>query len=253
VTSPLFRRPRAVLFDLDDTLFDHVRATRVALADLRDQEPALGCWSLDEFDRRHRVVLERWHQEVLGGRATIETARISRFRELLEASGGDTDASRASVLAARYRSTYETAWFTVPGAREVIDRLIALEIPIGIVTNNVLVEQRLKLERCALTSCVATLVTSEEIGVQKPDPRIFEAALARLGTSAGETVMVGDAWATDIEGALRAGIRPVWINRFGEDHADARVSMLTSFEPVETAVSVILGGPDLQVRPRHRA
>ncbi len=241
MTRPASRRPRAVLFDLDDTLFDHARATRVALADLRQQEPALDRWSLDEFDRRHRVVLERWHQEVLGGRETIESARIARFRELIEASGGPATADRASVLAARYRSVYETAWFTVPGARDVLDRLVALDIPIGIVTNNVLVEQQLKLERCGLTSRVAALVTSEEIGVQKPDPRIFDAALERLGTSAGDTVMVGDAWATDIEGALRAGIRPVWINRFGEERTDARVVELKSFEPVTEALRAIVG------------
>jgi HAD superfamily hydrolase (TIGR01549 family) len=242
VTPPVPRRPGAVLFDLDDTLFDHARATRVALADVREQEAALGRWSLDEFDRRHRIVLDRWHQEVLGGRATIESARIARFRELIEAAGGDAAIDRASRLASRYRAVYETAWFTVPGASDLVDRLVALDIPIGIVTNNVLVEQRLKLERCGLTSRVATLVTSEEIGVQKPDPRIFDAALERLGTSAADTVMVGDAWATDIEGALRAGIRPVWINRFGEKRTDARVVELKSFEPVSDALRAIVGG-----------
>ena len=49
---------QAVLFDLDDTLFDHAHATRSALAALRDVEPSVAAWSLDEFVDRHDVILE---------------------------------------------------------------------------------------------------------------------------------------------------------------------------------------------------
>lgn len=234
-------RPRAVLFDLDDTLFDHVRATRVALEAVQSGETSLGVWSLDELDRRHRIVLEAWHLEVLAGRATIEHARVSRFAELLRAAGGGDAEERAIALAAKYRSSYETAWFTVPGAREVIDAIAAAGVAIGIVTNNVRIEQELKLRRCALESLNSWLVTSEEVGVQKPDPHIFEVALDRLGIAASDAVMVGDAWGTDIEGARRAGIRAVWLNRFGAASPDPSVAELKSFEPVAEALRVILG------------
>jgi len=49
---------RTLLCDLDDTLFDHSGATREALAVVRAQTAAFQRWSLDEFDRHHRVVLE---------------------------------------------------------------------------------------------------------------------------------------------------------------------------------------------------
>jgi putative hydrolase of the HAD superfamily len=236
-------RPRAVLFDLDDTLFDHVRATRVALEAVQASDRALACWSLDELDRRHRVILEAWHLEVLAGRATIEQARLARFAELLSAAGATAPAEDAVGVAARYRATYETAWFTVPGARELLDAIAADGITIGIVTNNVRVEQELKLRRCALESLSGGLVTSEEVGAQKPDPRIFAVALERLGMQAAEAVMVGDAWGTDIEGALRAGIRPVWLNRFGGRSPNPSVAELSSFEPLAEAWRVIVGTP----------
>jgi putative hydrolase of the HAD superfamily len=235
------RQPRAVLFDLDDTIFDHARATRVALASLRDAEPAFGAWSLDELERRHRVVLEVWHQEVLAGRATIDQARVARFGELIVAAGGPDARDRASTLAAAYRSVYATAWFTVPGAVALIEAIRERGIAVAIVTNNVLVEQQLKLERCGLTSLRATLVTSEEVGQQKPDVRIFQAALDRLGVRSSESVMVGDAWATDIEGAMRSGIRPVWLNRFGEISRDTSVAELRALEPIGHALAVVLG------------
>jgi putative hydrolase of the HAD superfamily len=241
VTGPTVRRPRAVLFDLDDTLFDHARATRVALAAVREVDPALGRWSIDELDRRHRVVLDAWHQEVLAGRASIDHARTRRFAELVDQAGGGGGESGATILASRYRSVYETAWYTVPGARPLLEALTAHGLRMAVVTNNVRAEQQLKLARCGLTSLVEALVTSEEVGVQKPDPRIFHTALDRIGVPAPDAIMVGDAWATDIEGARRAGVRPVWLNRFGDLSLDPSVRELRSFEPLAEALAAIVG------------
>jgi HAD superfamily hydrolase (TIGR01662 family) len=241
VTGPTVRRPRAVLFDLDDTLFDHARATRVALGTLREADPALSRWSIDELDRRHRIVLETWHQEVLAGRASIDQARLARFAELVSQAGGDGAQSRAAALASRYRSLYEVAWYTVAGARALLEALAGQGLRVAIVTNNVRREQQLKLARCGLTSLVEALVTSEEVGVQKPDPKIFQTALDRVGVAAPDAAMVGDAWATDIEGARRAGVRPVWLNRFGDVSPDPSVSELRSFEPLAEALQAIIG------------
>lgn len=241
MSAPIGSLPRAVLFDLDDTLFDHARATRVALAAVQEGDVALRHWSLEELDRRHRVVLETWHQEVLAGRTTIARARVSRFAELVRAAGGEDSVDRAPALAARYRSTYETAWYTVTGAVPLVQAVVARGLKVAVVTNNVLVEQQVKLARCGLTELVDALVTSEEVGLQKPDPAIFRAALGRLGVSASEAVMVGDAWATDIEGARRAGVRAVWLNRFGAVSPDPAVIELRSFEPLDVALGVLFG------------
>jgi putative hydrolase of the HAD superfamily len=241
VTDATVRRPRAVLFDLDDTLFDHARATRVALGTLREVDPALGRWSIDELDRRHRVILEAWHQEVLAGRASIDEARMARFAELVSQAGGDGADGWAAALASRYRSMYETAWYTVAGARPLLEALAGQGLRLAVVTNNVRREQQLKLARCGLTSLVEALVTSEEVGVQKPDPRIFQTALDRVGVSPSDAIMVGDAWATDVEGARRAGVRPVWLNRLRDMSPDPSVSELRSFEPLAEALAVIVG------------
>jgi len=241
VTGPTVRRPRAVLFDLDDTLFDHARATRVALGTLREVDPVFGQWSIDELDRRHRMVLDTWHQEVLAGRTSIDQARIARFAELVVQAGADGGEKRAAVLAGRYRSAYETAWYTVPGARPLLEAIASQGLRVAVVTNNVRREQELKLARCGLTSLVEVLVTSEEVGVQKPDPKIFQTTLDRVGVAAPDAIMVGDAWATDIEGARRAGVRPVWLNRFGEISPDPSVSELRSLEPLAEVLEALVG------------
>src|SRR5262245_46306981 len=194
---------RGILFDLDDTLFDHDRATEHALATLRESEPAFRQWAADELVRRHSVELEAMHLEVLAGRQSIDNARAERFRRLYQAAAGRAAADgHAQYLARGYRTAYEGAWQPVAGAPALLTALRAAGFAIAIVTNNIVVEQQLKLRHCGLDSMIDVLITSEEVGAAKPDVRIFEAALSRLSINAGDAVMIGDAWHTDIAGAL---------------------------------------------------
>ena len=65
-----------------------------------------------------------------------------------------------------------------------------------------------------LESCLDLMVTSREVGANKPEPAIFLAALERAGVSAPEAVYVGDQYQTDVLGARGVGIKPVLIDRF---------------------------------------
>jgi putative hydrolase of the HAD superfamily len=233
--------PRAVLWDLDDTLFDHTHASRCATAELQRAVPDFQCWSIDEFLARHRALLDELHVEVLAGRLTIPDARIERFRRLLVAAACRNPDEIAPGLAGTYRQAYERSWRTVPGAVPLLTALRQQGIRVAIVTNNIVVEQQTKLRHCGLTDLIDSLVTSEEIGAQKPDAKIFHAALEIVGVEPGEAVMVGDAWATDIEGARAAGVRPVWLNRFGAPSRDPAVAELPALEPIATAWRLIVG------------
>jgi putative hydrolase of the HAD superfamily len=231
---------RGILFDLDDTLFDHDRATGSALSALRATEPVFREWAADELVRRHSVELESMHLEVLAGRQSIDNAREERFRRLFEAAAGRTaPAGHAAHLARGYRTAYEGAWQSVAGAPALLAALRHAGFAIAIVTNNIVAEQKLKLRHCGLDSLIDVLITSEEVGAAKPDVRIFEAALSHLKLTAGQTVMIGDAWQTDIAGALTAGIRPIWFNRKGAINPDPAVTELNAFEPTARAIAVI--------------
>lgn len=229
-----------VLSDLDDTLFDHTHATRSALAVARTVAPAFGTWTALELEDRHRDVLDALHLEVLAGRLTIDAARIERFRRLLEAAGADRPATTAIDVAQGYRDAYQHARRPVPGAVAFLEHIRRAGAKVVIVTNNIVREQRQKLVDCGLTGHVDVLVTSEEVGVAKPDRRIFDAALAAVDADAASAVMLGDAWATDIEGARAAGIRPVWFNRFNAALPDQSVAMIDSLEPAADAARIVL-------------
>jgi HAD superfamily hydrolase (TIGR01509 family) len=227
------------LSDLDDTLFDHLHSTRIALARAREVVPALCCWSPSELETRHRSLLEALHLEVLAGRASIEIARVERFRRLLSAAGSNTAAADAPGLARCYREAYERGWQPVAGAVALAEAIKRAGLPLVIVTNNSLAEQTIKLAQCGLTRYVDALVTSEEVGACKPDTEIFNAALERVNVAADAAVMLGDAWATDIEGARGAGIRVVWFNRHAETSPDPTVPEIDSLEPAAHVLEML--------------
>lgn len=233
----------AVLFDLDDTLFDHRATSRAALAALQAGEPALQRLDLDTLERRHVALLEELHEAgVMQGVVPVDEARVERFRRLLEEAGEPPARARALALdvAPRYRAAYAAARRAVPGARALLE-IVRARVRVGVVSNNILTEQEAKLAQLGMRRLVDVLVVSAEEGVSKPDPAIFLATLERLGARAERAVMVGDSWATDVAGAHRAGIRAVWFNRHGEPSPDPSMAIeITALEPAETIASTIL-------------
>lgn len=84
---------------------------------------------------------------------------------------------------------------------------------IGIITNGFTSLQQIRLERTGLRDYFDLLVISEEVGVAKPDPKIFDYALAQAGNPDRDRVlMVGDTAASDILGGINAGLSTCWLN-----------------------------------------
>jgi putative hydrolase of the HAD superfamily len=117
-------------------------------------------------------------------------------------------------------------------------------VRLAVVSNNVSREQREKIRTCRFETYLDAVIISEEVSVAKPDPAIFRLALEMLGTTAEESVMVGDSWQADVAGARGAGIRAVWFNPGGQPRPDARqgVAEIAALEPGGTVASVICGG-----------
>ena len=229
----------AVLFDLDDTLFDHSASVLYALELLRQEEPSLQRKTLLEITAEHRRLLEVMHVEVLAGRLTQDQARIDRMRGIFRFCGEDVREDVAVRAAVLHRERYRRFQQAVPGVVTLLERIRG-RAKIGIVTNNLSEEQRAKLDTCGLTSFIDVMVTSEECGYAKPASEIFQMALHRLECDAGESVMIGDSWETDICGARNAGIRPLWFNRNGSAQPAVQpVEQITSFDPVEPALRLI--------------
>jgi len=235
-------RPKAVLFDLDDTLFDHQYSARCALKDLQQQHPELQKHPLEFLAREDFRLLGEKHPLVLAGTLSLADSRVQRMQGLFVSCGITISVDEAQHFADLRQTIYRKMRRAVPGALPLL-QLLKARVKIGIVTNNFSDEQRDKLHACGLSDFVDALVTSEDARYAKPDPRIFEIALERLDCAASEAVMIGDSWDSDIAGARSAGLRPIWFNREGTDSPSrSAVLEITSLEPAHLIAEQILGG-----------
>jgi HAD superfamily hydrolase (TIGR01549 family) len=237
---PTSSRITTVLFDLDDTLFDHAGTARAALAASTHQLPFADKIVLDELYNRYSELLEEMHPLVLAGQYSYLEARRLRFQRLLAPYGALTSDVEADEFAQFHYTHYRNLRQPIEGALALLEALKP-HYRIGIVTNNRTAEQEDKLDYLGMTHLVDALITSEDVGAPKPDPRIFAVALQRLNAEAAATVMVGDNWTADVLGAIAMGIRPVWLNRFGAARLLTDVEEVTSFEPLAEVVHKIVG------------
>lgn len=232
-----------MLFDLDDTLFDHHGSARAALAEVHRQH--VPHTDFDAFERHHMHFLEEMHLEVLAGRVGLDDARRERFRRVFRALGMELSDEQVTDVAAAYRSGYVAARRSIDGAVELL-RTLSGRARIGIVSNNLLDEQRDKLDFCGFGPFVDELIVSDAFGVSKPDPALFRIALDRLDVGPGEAVMVGDSWAADIVGAHRAGIRAIWYNpsRKPMPSGPTGVVEIQALVPASAIASIVLRNPN---------
>ncbi|MDF7813456.1 HAD family hydrolase [Hymenobacter sp. YC55] len=245
--SPLhFVRPTVVLFDLDDTLFDHANTARAALAVSTAGLPEFQGVDLEQLYQQYSEILEEMHPQVLAGRYSYEEARRLRFQRLLAPYGLGASNAEAEQFAHRHYGHYQSLRRPVPGALPLLEALKP-HFRVGIVTNNRTSEQKEKLAQLGMTHLIDALITSEDVGATKPNPRIYQVALERLQGSPAEAVMVGDNWLADVVGALDMGIRPVWLNRFGGTRALPHVDEITSLEPLSEVLLKITGPVPLPI------
>lgn len=100
----------------------------------------------------------------------------------------------------------------LPGAVSLVNALHG-KVKMGIITNGFTSLQQIRLERTGLRDRFDLLVISEEVGVAKPDPRIFDYALEQAGSpDRSRVLMVGDTAESDILGGINAGLSTCWLN-----------------------------------------
>jgi HAD superfamily hydrolase (TIGR01549 family) len=177
-----------VAFDLDDTLTDWFTGIRLAADAVGDPE-ILDRVQADTWLRRNGVVVDRHHWRI---RHEPESFMAP---ELTEAFLAALDPPLFPDVASTLRDL---------GAR----------VPLALLTNNPFGAET--LNRHGLHADVFQCVVIADPSVRKPDPRAFAPVVASLGFEAGDIAYVGDSVTADIEGALGAGLIPVWIDRWND-------------------------------------
>ena len=184
-----------LLLDLDNTLVDRAAAFcewAEAFYDGRGLRPSEARW------------LVRSDRDGLEGRAQFSRAIAARF--------GLNDAERSAVHADLLLGMVDRMHVD-SATLQALDRARAAGWKAVVVSNGTAAQQERKLVKTGLSDHLDAWVISENAGVAKPDPRIFQMAAEAVGLTLDGAWMIGDSVEADIGGAHSLGLRTVWLSR----------------------------------------
>jgi len=235
---------RTVVFDLDNTLIledaSTLSAIRAAAERCDVDGESLATVVVDTAERlwKNSPVVDwvetfgiSWGEALWGSfggddpglremRAFVGGFRLAVWRGALERLGR-ADAAVTERLAAAYVGARRARETIDPDAEPAL-RDLRRDHRLALVSNGAGDVQREKLSRTPFAPYFEAVVISTEVGVGKPDPRIFTRALAALDAAPGDATMVGDSLQRDVAGARAAGMRTIWLDRTLGDEKDAR-------------------------------
>lgn len=223
-----------LLIDLDDTLWDFRRNSKIAMQEIYNDYELNQYY--DSFESFYDIYMVKNHQlweQYAKGEITKDYLSLERFLYPLRVVGNE-DVELAKKLGKDflYRTTMQTN--LVDGAIETLEYLKAQGHTLSIISNGFVEVQYTKLRRSGLIPYFANVFLSEEIGYQKPDIRFFQAVLDRLNASPSECLVIGDNFQTDIQGAQNANIRAV----FYKNNADLPLNCEFMGQIIENLVEI---------------
>jgi len=191
-----------ILFDADETLFtfDSFGGLQRMFLDYSVT------FTAQDFQDYQAVNKPLWvdYQNGAISALQLQHRRFQGWAERLNVAPGDLNDAFLNAMA--------EICAPLPGAVSLLNALKG-KVKIGIITNGFTALQQRRLERTGLRDYFDLLVISEQVGVAKPDPRIFDYTLELAGNPARDRVlMVGDTAESDILGGMNAGLATCWLN-----------------------------------------
>ncbi|MEV7868108.1 HAD family hydrolase [Streptomyces sp. NPDC088124] len=203
---------RAVLWDIDDTLFDHAGADGAGmLRHLAAEGMTDPAETVDQALGRWREITDAHWLRFAAGETDFPGQRRDRVRAFVGAALGDAE---ADAWFDRYITHYEAAWSLFPDSLAVLD-LLAADYRQAVLSNSSIIIQDRKLRVLGVRDHFEAVLCAAELGVSKPDATAFHAACDALALEPGEVAYVGNEPDIDAGGATAAGLAGVWLDRGG--------------------------------------
>lgn len=204
---------KSVFFDLDNTLIDHTGAEERAFRYCFDECGfARGLYSFENLLEFYRKVNGELWSAYRRGEVTTDVVRRERFRRVLENQFEGTNYEFAPEhVSDVYLHAYDIASLPLDGAKEAIALTKEHSGFIGVITNGFPRQVTRKLEHQGWTATFDVVTISSLVGVAKPHPDVFRAALATRDHDPSQAVYIGDNYEADVMGALGAQWKSVYV------------------------------------------
>lgn len=213
---------KVLLFDADETLFDFKKSERAAFQNAM-LELGVEYEENIHFKIYHDINAAIWREHEQG-LITQDKLKVERFRRFLKEIHFSVDPAN---LANSYMQHLADASILFDDCIELIEGLHK-HYRLSIITNGLTNVQEKRIRKSTVAKYFEDIVISEEIGVSKPNPRIFEHATNNLKfTDKSKILMIGDSLTSDIQGGVNFGIDTCWYN---PNKAENKTSLKPNYE-----------------------
>ncbi len=195
---------KAVVFDLDHTLFDRYETLRLVVPAFRNYF-VLNSGITDEYIYENICWADKQYVHLGWEKILKHLINKGVFKKAPDIN------EYTQCLVSLFRETAVEYIFTKP----ILKKLRADGYKTGIITNGNPVTQNSKIDLLGLREFVDEIIISGEEDYDKPEPEIFEIMAERLGIEPSEMMYVGDNPLNDVEGSRKAGCTPVWVKTTG--------------------------------------
>ncbi|MCH2032224.1 MAG: YjjG family noncanonical pyrimidine nucleotidase [Tenacibaculum sp.] len=195
-----------IFFDLDHTLWDFDKNSGLTFKKIfKEQDIEI---DIDKFLEVYEPInLEYWrlYRDEKIGKVELRYKRLKTTFDKLNFKISDELINQISEDYITYLPMFN---HLLDGAKDLLDYLKD-KYNLHIITNGFEEVQKIKLEKSQINDYFKVVVTSESVGVKKPNPKVFEFALKEANVSANMSIMIGDSLEADVLGALAVGISPI--------------------------------------------
>lgn len=196
-----------IIFDADETLLDFSKAEEFAFKKTmghfnRDYETE---YHFNTYKEINKNIWGEFEKELI----TAEELKEERFRRLFHKMNMNLDPKEVNI---KYIDNLCQGCFILDGALELLNDLKG-KFKLVLITNGLTTVQDARIRKSQIGEFFDAVVISEEVGVAKPNPGIFEFAFKKAGHNNKESaLMVGDSLTSDIRGGVNFGIDTCWYN-----------------------------------------
>ena len=228
-----------IIIDLDDTLYNYQTCHKIALKQvfLNLQEKTNNLISISELDEIYKNINNKLKIELQGTSSSHNKSIY--FKQLLESikinTSIDDNIKNHEYLSLNYNylSTINDLYWSVfydnmvcnEGVKTFLEWNKQIGVKIGVLTDYETEYQIIKLKKLGLIKYIDIVVTSEEVGIEKPSVQMFQTILYKLKADVDTTIMIGDNFDKDIVGALNLNMYSYWFQYGDKNHIKERNSL----------------------------
>lgn len=222
---------RHIFFDLDNTLWDHNKNARLTLEELFEDHKIQESFAIpfnDFYEVYHEINEDLWIK-IRDGIIDKDYLRKHRFYDTFLKFNLD-DFELSQTFEHQFLDEIVKYNELVPSSLDILEYLKKKGYTIHIISNGFRDVTHRKVEESGIKAYITTITSADDVGVRKPNPKVFNYAINLAKATKQESIIIGDDWVADIKGAKDFGIDAIYFNPLNEFSVTSEITTIKKLE-----------------------